>query len=401
MPTPPPFDKPVTPIEKFYIAIDRLFGPFVNQLVIHGEGDVAAEQLRDASRRAAEANPGVTLRHERRLARMRWVPGPAPRFSTHHAPDWRARSGAGAPFLDAPLDPEQGPSCELQRITTDEGPCLVFRSLHATMDGGGTRHWAEEVLRALRGEPLLGSDNYETDKDFAAGLNKEPFRLPKEDAVSPLGPWDESAPPTRRWQRITIDTPRTDNVLARIALVLAANAHRHNTVGAKDHVRINIPADLRFFRPDVRSTGNLIGAVFEELTPDEEIAVVAERVKQRLRAKEHARFPFLYDVLRWVPLRRMCGVLRDGAQRVHRRNLAQFSATVSYLGTFPTEPFSTPTFDARTAFFIPPVAQQGCFVTGTHMRGKLELLVAMQERLASRGRGDELTAALREALTAD
>jgi len=395
----PVFSKPVTAIEKFYIALDSLYRPFVNQLVLHGRGRFDHGLLAAALERAAEANPGITLRTQRRLGRMRWVPGPGPRFSVHEATEWEARSGEGAPFLELPLDPHAGPSCELQLIESGEDSYLVFRSLHATMDGSGTRLWAEEVFRALRGEPLLGSDCTETDIEFAAGLNDEPFEMPPEDALHPCGAWDRAAGSSRHWTRVSIEEARTDHVLARIATALARQTARHGS-GEPGVVRINIPADLRVFHPEKRSTGNLIGAVFEEVGSEDSVEVIAERVKQRLRKREHARFPRTYNLLRWIPLRRMRILVREGAGRARRTGLQQFSATVSYLGDFPPEPFSTSGFTPRAAFFIPPVAQQGCFVTGTRMHGRTELLVAMPAALSSRERGAELVEALRLALTA-
>jgi hypothetical protein len=391
------FSKPVTPIEKFYIAVDRLHRPFVNQLVVQGRGRVAHETLRAALRRTADANPGVTLHARGVLGRMRWVQGTEPRFSVH-ASAWDGRSGEGAPFLQAPLDPHRGPSCELQLVEGPETSSLIFRSLHATMDGNGTTHWATEVFRALREEPLLGSDCTETDAEFAAGLNDEPFEVPPSEAIQPFGEWDPDAGDGRRWVRVSIEAARTDNVLATIATTLARQARRQ-TPGEQGLVRINIPADLRLFHPEKLSTGNLIGTVFEEVGPEDSVEAVSERVKQRLRNREHARFPRSYRLLRWIPIRRIRILVQEATKRARREGRYRFSATVSYLGDVAPEAFTTPDFSPDTAFFIPPVAQQSCFVTGTRMHGTLELLVAAPEALWSKGRGEELVAALREALT--
>jgi hypothetical protein len=394
----PAFSKPVTAIEKYYIVLDRLHRPFVNQLVVEGQGRLDREQLARALDRASAANPGVALRSRGFRTRMRWVVGPAPRLSVHRSETWEARSGADAPFLQLALDPRRGPSCELQLVEGGRDAYLIFRSLHATMDGSGTRHWAEETLRALRGETPLGSDCAETDVEFCAGLNDEPLELPADDALPPCGERDGSADATPRWVRATIERAKARQVPAAIACVLAR--HARERAARAGSVRFNIPADLRFFHPEKRSTGNLIGSLFLEVGEQDDVESVSEDFARRLRAREHARFPKGYDRLRWMTLARIQWAVHRASARARRKNRHRFTATISYMGELPAPSFSGAGFAARAAFFIPPVAQQGCFVTGTRTGERMQLLVGMPADLASGGRQQRLIDALCAALTA-
>jgi hypothetical protein len=391
------YRRPVSTIEKLYLAFDRARPPFANQLVVEGTGTVDVAALEAAVARAGDANPGARLVLDGHLGRAAWVPDGAARVHVVRGARWDGRSEDGATFLDRRLD-RRGPTCEVQLIEAGDRSFLVFRSLHAVMDGLGTLYWAQDVMRALRGEEPVGHPSATTDAELAAGQTDEPMVLPQPDALHPCGAADgDSSGNDFRWQRVTIATPADVPVVAALAVTIARAARRHGD----GPVRFNVPADLRFFHPERRSTGNLIGTLFVEVAPGATVADVAADLKARLRAREHARFPARYQALRWIPMGAYEGMVAKDFAREHARGRYPMSATLSFLGAVELARVSGPGFAATSAFWIPPMADQACFVAVSKIAGALEVLLAMPRVLGTRGRfealRDELVAALQRA----
>jgi hypothetical protein len=196
------------------------------------------------------------------------------------------------------------------------------------------------------------------------------------------------------WRRVTLARPLDVPVVATMAVVLATEARRHGQ-GA---VRLNIPADLRFFRKDERTTGNAIGSLFVEVPVGATVDDVAADIKQRIRARDHARFPDNYQRMRWLPLGALQGLVGRGMAQEHRSGRYSFTGTISYMGVTDEAQVAVPGLEITTAFFVPPMADQGCFVAGARYRGHLELMLAMPRVLGSNGRFDAMLARLAGAL---
>jgi hypothetical protein len=308
---------------------------------------------------------------------------------------WDGRSEQAAPFLDQPLDPERGPTCEVQAISAGERSFLVFRSLHAVMDGLGTLLWAQDVLRAFRGEAPIGHPSAMTDAEFAVGLTDEKLVLPKNDALHPCGRADAlTSGNDFCWRRVTIAEPGDAPILASLAVTLAAEARRHGT----GPVRFNIPADLRFFHKDQRSTGNVIGTLFVDVGADVTIDDLAQELKDRLRAREHARIPANYDAVRWLPVGALEAMMRGAFAKEHETGLYSMSTTISFLGAVDAATVTAPGFTPTTAFWIPPMADQVCFVACNRFATHMELMLAMPRVLGTKGRFDALLGRLAEVL---
>ncbi len=391
------YRRPVSTIEKLYLAFDRARPPFANQLCIEGEGRVDEAELRDAVARAGEANPGARLVLDGHMGRAAWVPRPGgeARVFVQRNARWDGRSEDGATFLDRRLD-RRGPTCEVQLIESARS-YLIFRSMHAVMDGLGTLYWAQDVMRALRGEAPIGHPSAITDTELAAGLTDGAMTLPPKDALHPCGKADDASSGNDfRWRRITIARPKDVPIVAALAVTIARAARRHEA-GA---VRFNVPADLRFFRQDQRSTGNLIGTLFVEVGPAATIEQVAADLKQRLRAKEHARFPARYTQLRWLPMGAYQGMVTRDFAREHERGRYAIRATLSVLGAVAPATVAAQGFTPTAAWWIPPTADQTCFVAVSKLGGALEVALAMPHVLGTRGRFDALADELTAALTA-
>jgi hypothetical protein len=389
------FHKRVSTIEKLFLVYNRLRGPFANQFLVEGVGRIDVARVREAVRVASAVNPGACLRMRGHLAKRAWVPGPAPKVTLIRDAHWDGTSEVGAPFLDAPLD-EHGPTCEVQIVESGNRTFLIFRSLHAVMDGQGTVFWAHDVLRALRGEAPIGHPCALTDTEFAAGLTDDKLELPPADAIHPSGRADAvTSGNDFCWRKVTLPEPADVHVVATMAYVTAAEARRHG----EGVVRFNIPADLRFFRKEERSTGNVIGALFVDVAPGATVQDIGDQLKQRLKARDHARFPENYERMRWLPIGALQGLVGRGLAREHATGRYAFTGTISYMGTIDRAAVQVPGLAVTTAFFVPPMADQSCFVAGCRYGDHMELMMAMPRVLSTNGRFDALLDRLIAALS--
>jgi hypothetical protein len=132
------FQRPISATERIWLGIDGAFGPYVNQAVVEGKGNIDFELLKAAIEKASEANPGSRLVLKGNLRGCYWLDsGESPKIRKISA-EWDGLGPDNAPFLCDPL-PYTGPTCEAIYL---EGtiPRIIFRSNHSVMDGIGTLH---------------------------------------------------------------------------------------------------------------------------------------------------------------------------------------------------------------------------------------------------------------------
>ncbi len=156
------FSRKVSPFERIFLLLAMMDCPFSNQLVLEGKGTLDASRWENAVQAASEANPGSRLLYKGRSSWAQWVDcGVTPPVRDFNGAHWSADGPEGAPFLSDPMPFRDGHSCEVVLLSGDPAR-VVFRTLHATMDGGGTLVWVEDIFRALRGEPLIGQGSRQT-----------------------------------------------------------------------------------------------------------------------------------------------------------------------------------------------------------------------------------------------
>jgi len=85
------------------------------------------------------------------------------------------------------------------------------------MDGRGTQLWASDIFRALRNEPLTGSDPSLNDVDIAAAMNIEqsPDNMMSKrptDCIPAAGPADGNTPMTMKASTESHVTGKTENL---------------------------------------------------------------------------------------------------------------------------------------------------------------------------------------------
>ena len=194
-----PYTRKVTPLERLFIVLAELDTPFSNQMVLEGTGTLDESRWEKAVHEACEANPGSRVVYRGRSRWAKWVDtGVAVPVRSFDGSRWNAQGPEGAPFFFEPLPFKDTHSCEVVLVQGDPAR-VVFRSLHAVMDGRGTLFWAQDIFRALRGEPLIGTTSTMTDVEIMSRLNY-PVNLPRKpkDCLAPTGAIDGDEPGKER-----------------------------------------------------------------------------------------------------------------------------------------------------------------------------------------------------------
>jgi hypothetical protein len=387
------FVKEVSASERYFVALDELRPPFVIHLLLEGRGEPSGDELFDALSRTTEANPGSSLRLDQSGESLRWTLGAEPTLTIVDAPEFTGRSGAKAPFLLWHLSSSQGPTTELVFVRGKEHNYLVFRALHSVMDGQGTLLWVKDFMRCLRGEAPLGNRSTLT-LDELLGEVEARRPAPLADALSPCGPPSLETRGEFHWRRMTVKAPLDAATSGRVAIAIAERARAH----AEGTVRVNLPTDLRRFRPEERTTGNLFGALFLEVPPWASAESISMKIMQGLYRNEGAKplGRFTTQASASLAANRV-KVLWDLAH-LHDTGRYIFSATLSHLGALKSTELSAPVFAASGAFFVPVVADSGCVISLNGFDEATEACVGLSDRFAGDGRLDELAAAIKAAV---
>ncbi len=354
-------------VERVWLLADRLTPPFVNQLVLEGDGDVDVDGL-EAAVQTLASWPVCSARLGGRLRGTRWRAGGAPwRLRRVQGTGWDARSGAGAGFLRDPLPTPRGPLCEVLWV---EGPVprLVLRTAHAFADGRGTLELAAALFATARGEsppPILLTGP--TDEDLASTCGRLPERpVPRDCAparATRLGPAGRSTDPDGAagasgdggvgllWARVTADVSPRD-LLPRLAWALGQRAD------PALRCRVDVPVDLRRHAPAIRSTANLTGLIRLSVDSHRDrpnpVARLEQELQRRLARGEEADFVLALARLRGLPLSLLEREARRRADDRAARGLYGTTANLSNVGRLDLAALSGAGFQARAGFFIPP-----------------------------------------------
>ncbi|AKU95092.1 putative peptide synthetase [Labilithrix luteola] len=395
----PRFERPLSSLERYALALDRVHRYEV-VAVAEGEGDVDADRLRDAITSVAAVTPGLRARLTEDETSARWVgDGPLPDVREVDDSEWDGMSEGHTAFLDRRFDASSGPVAEVIIVRCrDDRTRLVFRGLHAAFDGRGLVHWASDIFRALRQEPLVGSSDVVTDDDIRRAHRKQTIesgiRLPKPAVAIPVldhgGPIH---PLAYVYRRVDIDHD-VANLLGRAAVFLGQWAWRREA-GAVSFV---VPIDYRGLRTESTSIGNLVGYLRLPVEPADSPRAVIHRLMVSVRGYMDCRLllPFGFD-------RQPLALLADGIRA--RQDTALYSATEASpsgslvsMGAVAPAVISCPGFRGRLAFPIPPSSGK-LGVMLVERPGGVTAVFSAPAAYNHRGQLDELVHAFREQLT--
>jgi hypothetical protein len=379
--------RPLSGLERVWLAADHRWPPFVNQLVVEGDGGLDAADWKRAIEQVLPAWPLARARLAGVLGWTRWEDdGPAPAVRVAD----EAWDGRGpTPCLDASLDARNGPVAEVVLV----GGRLVIRTHHAAFDGGAAWAFAMDLAAAARGEAPVGAVFHDVRDNTIVGPGPRAVEPPA-DAPLPLDPRGTDTATT--WRRRTLPRLRSP-VLPRAlrALRSAADQVSGPRCGA---LRISIPVDLR--RGQARPLGaNLTGFVRVDVAADASLGALEASLRLALDEARAAETVRAADPLRVLPLAWMAWAGGRAADATLRTGRASSSATFSNLGRQDVAPLRVPGFVPRRVFWIPPPgAGTPLFLTLTGHAEGVELCAGAPLALASDGRLDALLDALVDAL---
>jgi len=354
-----------------------------NGFILEGEGRVPAARWLAALQAVSAINPGARLR----MVGKRWESDGLPprlRIIEEGAPhsDWDGRNSDRADFLyETPLPLDTGPTVELVVIHRPANKTLlVLRSHHATMDGMGTMHFYLELFRALRGEPLVGTNAAFSDTDLmqSVGAKKSTSKHLKTAAMTGQPRGDEAGD---EWRRISLGKPRK-NQLARVADAVADFARQHSP---QRSLLIGVPVDLRRHAPGLNSTANYTNMILVRLDPGEGGEAFRLRLKEMLDQKMETVYPRILDVFKWFSLRRL-DLMLSRRESNYRTKKALETAVISNLGRHEAAPLSGGGFTVEKFYVIP--IKGSIFFGMACVNDAVELTLNIPRVLASHGRFD-------------
>lgn len=345
----------VSALERYSLVINQAYRYHVDGIV-EGVGAVDLMALQQAVDKAAAANPAIRVRLRGFLHTARWVDsGIAPQVRLLPLSDWNGASERNAPFLLDRLEPLRGGAiADLMIVPCSDGKTrIVLRTLHAAIDGRGFMHWLAEICRAMRGEPLQGSDSTLTDLDiqrqYADRVPPEP-PAPPSMCIPVLPPSTGGrAPLGYVWRRAIIDN-NVSQLLPKTAVFLAQWARRREP----GDVGFTIPVDYRGLRTQENGIGNLTGYLRLTVPDDATPRSLMQQITQKLRTYTDCRqFPGIKVLFR-IPLWYLLRKLRPNIDAaLYTVSPAFPSGGLVSMGNLRPEHYSFPGFEAHMAYGIP------------------------------------------------
>jgi hypothetical protein len=393
-----PERRPLSGIERVWLAFGRAQPPFAIQWVVEGPKNGPApdpEQFAQAAQRQCATHPGTRLRLVGHLAASFWqADGPAPAVRVVDGSAWNGESEAGADFLNAPFDVRHGPTAEILLVSGERWR-VVFRTPHAVMDGIGVCLWARDFFAHLRGEtPAFVTGGRPHDAAVARSLQKGKPRWVQERAHRALTGDATAASEGVAWRRVRVDGPLT-SALARTAVALLEAAPEPPE---PDRMQLSIPVDMRKLGRVGASTANLTGIMWLDakalLGADDPIATFDRELLHGLMQRRFAQGVVAAEWTRIIPLWTLSTFTRARTPKIRRKNAFPTLGVLSHIGTTDLSALRGAGFEAERAFFVSPSAPSGSlFLTMNESRKgseqALELCATMPRCFAS---NDRLTA---------
>lgn len=390
------FTRELTPTERTYIINAEECPPFANQIIMEGTGVLDLKLWQKAVEVASAANPGSRLVLKGKLNFTRWVDsGKTPRVREVDGSKWDGLSPEGAPFLLDPLDPYEGPTCEL--VLIHGNPLRVaIRTMHAVMDGRGTINFLFAITQGLRGEAPIGFNSKITEYEIAKSFQQNGRVPPPHKYLSPTGkPSGDERGYT--WRRFTFDIPKFPNAVGQLAVIMAREAWSH----ADGPVRIAIPVDMRPRKPAELSLGNLTNFMYVEIEKNTTPEDVTQIVKKQLEEKRDGELYWADQLVRYMPMSVIRKGLLNEIETKKKTGLYRNSGVISNMQEIPHKIFAGGGFMPNNGLGIPPCVDVIPFFCGMARNTELNkfvMIISVPKVLANNGRLDAMVNKIKEGM---
>ena len=307
--------RPLTPIERLYLAAEKSSGPVAIQFLCQGEGELSIGELEMAVAIVAKSSSGTMLDKKGRL----WIP------SSRATPIKVIESLDYSP----PLAPG---SSEILFLRQEQRLSLLFRVHHTLMDAQGVLLWMRNIFKALRNEALTPTNFIMTDESF---LNEQSL-VKKRQASLPrfpsLLPRDEK------------DVVVQEVFEGNRAGLSAKLMHFLAQISPMSYSLFMVPVDLRRHILNCNSTANLTLPVFVPVEKAQSWQEIQAHLLKQLDNNDEISTNRAEDALLKLPsFLNACSIsLLNQVQRI--KNKYCFTAFISHLGKIEKCWFSAPQF---------------------------------------------------------
>ncbi|CAM2759694.1 peptide synthetase, non-ribosomal [Legionella steigerwaltii] len=344
------FQRPITPSEKLYIVSDLMNYSFALQLVLEMDAEVDVSSLNQAIVQTNSSNSYVNLHANFRSINSIW-------YSRESLIDieivqviereWDGQDIQHASFFHGHQF-NSGHSATQVTYIKGTRHFLLFRAFHGVMDGMGLYHWVNEIFRAWRKEPLIGTQLLMTDYDFLKQNRKDEYR--------PNFPLDCIAPTGNTgfthshylWHKVTLPG-KINAITAKICQILLAAGV---DLGA-EKARFMIPVDLRQHVADANTTANFANPIFVEAKKGETWPIIYSDIVKQLGSQNELRIGKYDAMVRHLPLWLLKGLLDALIYYQNKKNRYMMSGIVSKLSINLTDLDSKQGSKAIDGYFLP------------------------------------------------
>lgn len=347
------YRRKLSAIERYNVVINEATVPYNVEAVIEGEGALDQEKWQQAVNQAAQANPGIRATLKGFLGFTKWVDsGINPVVKTIEAPEWDAHSEKGYEPLKAHFAALGNEPLADVVLVPGSPARILFRALHGLCDARGLVHFIQDTLRAMRGEPLVGSSSPITDYDVRV-MHKDKVKVVRQPPIECL-PTMPVKPPfpselNYTWRRIRIEK-KLPNMLPKLAIFLAKQARLHG----EGEVAFTVPVDFRTLRVDVASTANLTGYLKISVKPEDTARDVMRRINQEVRDYGDCFNPPVVHIVPWFSMKFMKKqLLKDVEDILYTKHKGLPTGGIVSLGHFKREEWSCPGFQCESIIGIP------------------------------------------------
>ncbi len=371
--------------ERGHLVYDGVFSGFYCRLILEGEGEIDIENLRVALKEASDINPNPRMRLRGFLNFCRLVDsGEPPPVRIVESHEWDGLSSRSAEFLNLPLSPRSGPSCDVL-IVKGAPYRIIFRAHHTVMDGRGVHLWAEDVFKILNGKKTVSCFSGFTELEFTrrfTGEYRKPFPLY---SPAPTGRADNFSSLKPRWIRRRING-HYKNLIGQIAVIIASEVAKYRD----GDFWISIPADLRHRNDNYLTTSNFASLIYVNIRPGYTPEQISEEIKKKIADAEDLKFDRGDVLCRYVPVFILKKILTSMMRKRHGAGIYSTSFSISNIGLINLDDYTCRGFTPKHAFGCPSGGFYPLNVVLLGAGGSIEIGMAMPEVLASNGRLEAL-----------
>ncbi len=307
--------RPLTPIERLYLAAEKCSGPVAIQILCQGEGELSIRELEAAVATVAKCSMGTMLEKKGSL----WFTSshPTPIMAVDYI-NYSAPLAAG--------------SSEIQFLRQAHKLELLFRVHHTLMDAQGMLLWMRNIFKALRGEAVTPTHFMLTDERFLteqAVVKKRKVVVPRFSSPMAAGKSD------------VITHEFFEGHVAGLSAKLMLHLSQVSSMATSLYM---VPVDLRRHIHDCDSTANLTLPLLISSKRGQSWQEIQAQMLRKLQNNDEISSNSLETALLKLPSILNAWALRFVASIQRMTDRYCFTAFISHLGKMEKSWFSSPRF---------------------------------------------------------